>query len=153
MTSEVTAPISLKGRVLSRHAVQRNGSLSLHYYLATASGPVRVEVADCEYLCFCHQTDVARLVATLASGGIRIVPLALQSFQSQAVSGIYCSSSHQQKAVQRSARDLGIALFEADIRPEQRFLIERFVALDVEFLGSFACGSSQEKPDALPSNA
>lgn len=143
MKPEAMATTSVQGRVLTRHAVQRNGQLVLQYYLATEQGPVLVEVHHGEYLCFCHQTDVATLQLQMPGQVLRYVPLALKSFSGGAVSGIYTSSNQVYRTLLRIAKEAGIALFEADIRPEQRFLIERFVALDVAFLGYFQVESPQ----------
>ncbi|MCL1091492.1 DNA polymerase II [Shewanella profunda] len=137
MKPETNAPVSVQGRVLTRHASQRNGNLVLQYYLATEQGPVLVEVQDAEYICFCHQTDVAALQLQTPGQVLRFVPLALKSFKGGAISGIYAQSSSALRTLQRIAKDADIPLFEADIRPEQRFLIERFVALDVAFLGHY----------------
>ncbi|EGM70358.1 DNA polymerase II [Shewanella sp. HN-41] len=137
MTPETMALMSVQGRVLTRHASQRHGYLVLQYYLATEQGPVLVEVQDAEYLCFCHQMDVAALQLQTPGQALRFVPLALKSFKGAAVAGIYAKSSSTMRTLQRIAKDADIPLFEADIRPEQRFLIERFVALDVAFLGHY----------------
>lgn len=137
MKPETNALVSVQGRVLTRHASQRNGHLVLQYYLATEQGPALVEVHDAEYICFCHQADVTALQLQTPGQGLRFSPLGLKSFKGEAVSGIYAQSSSASRTLQRIAKDADIPLFEADIRPEQRFLIERFVALDVAFLGYY----------------
>lgn len=134
---ETAAPVSVQGRVLTRHAITRGATLVLQYYLATVSGPVLVELPGSEYICFCHQSDMAALQLQTPGQALRFVPLALKSFKRQSVAAIYAQSSSVFRHLQRIATDAGIPLFEADIRPEQRFLIERFVALDVAFLGHF----------------
>ncbi|MGL5360887.1 MAG: DNA polymerase II, partial [Shewanella sp.] len=149
MKPETMAMTSVQGRVLTRHAAQRDGQLVLQYYLATAKGPVLVEVLHGEYLCFCQQTDVAMLQLQMPGQALRYVPLALKSFSGSLISGIYTPSSQAYRTLVRIAKDAGIALFEADIRPEQRFLIERFVALDVAFLGHFAQDSESTEPAAV----
>ncbi|MGL5391889.1 MAG: hypothetical protein ACRDA8_11060, partial [Shewanella sp.] len=149
---ETMAMTSVQGRVLTRHAAQRDGQLVLQYYLATAKGPVLVEVLHGEYLCFCQQTDVAMLQLQMPGQALRYVPLALKSFSGSLISGIYTPSSQAYRTLVRIAKDAGIALFEADIRPEQRFLIERFVALDVAFLGHFAKDSQSTAPAAACDN-
>ncbi|MGI2095593.1 DNA polymerase II [Shewanella glacialipiscicola] len=137
MKPEATAAVSVQGRVITRHAIHRHGNLVLQYYLATAKGPVLVEVQDTEHICFCHQADVASLQLQTPGQALRFVPLALKSFKGGAVSGVYAKSSSSLRTLQRIAKDADIPLFEADIRPEQRYLIERFVALDVAFLGHY----------------
>ncbi|MFA7519452.1 DNA polymerase II, partial [Shewanella sp.] len=149
MKSEATAAVSVQGRVLTRHAIHRHGSLVLQYYLATAQGPVLVEVQGTEHICFCHQTDVTALQLQTPGQALRFVPLALKSFKGGAVSGVYAKSSNSLRTLQRIAKDADIPLFEADIRPEQRYLIERFVALDVAFLGHFSAPTS----DSLEANS
>lgn len=155
MKSEATAAVSVQGRVLTRHAIHRHGSLVLQYYLATAQGPVLVEVQGTEHICFCHQTDVTALQLQTPGQALRFVPLALKSFKGGAVSGVYAKSSNSLRTLQRIAKDADIPLFEADIRPEQRYLIERFVALDVAFLGHFSATSNIHAPtsDSLEANS
>ncbi len=136
------APVTIQGRVLTRHAIARGGQLVLQYYLATESGPVLVALPDTEYICFCHQADVEALQLQTPGLALRFVPLALKSFKRQPVAGIYAKSNQVFRNLIRIAKEAGISLFEADIRPEQRFLIERFVALDVAFLGHYAHGLS-----------
>lgn len=89
MKPEATTAVSVQGRVLTRHAIHRHGSLVLQYYLATAQGPVLVEVQGTEHICFCHQTDVAALQLQTPGQALRFVPLALKSFKGGAVSGVY----------------------------------------------------------------
>ncbi|MGL6122278.1 MAG: 3'-5' exonuclease, partial [Shewanella sp.] len=150
MKSEATAAVSVQGRVLTRHAIHRHGSLVLQYYLATAQGPVLVEVQGTEHICFCHQTDVTALQLQTPGQALRFVPLALKSFKGGAVSGVYAKSSNSLRTLQRIAKDADIPLFEADIRPEQRYLIERFVALDVAFLGRYSTTSDRFEANSLP---
>ncbi|MCH1929001.1 DNA polymerase II [Shewanella sp. A25] len=135
--SGIPEPVSVQGRVLTRHAIMRQGRLVLQYYLATMNGPVLVELPDSEYLCFCHQSEVNSLKLQTPHIPLRFVSLSHQSFMRQSVSAIYAKSTSDFRTLHRIAKDADIALFEADIRPEQRFLIERFVALDVAFLGHF----------------
>ncbi|MGL4578579.1 MAG: DNA polymerase II [Shewanella xiamenensis] len=137
LTHETASPVSVQGRVLTRHANTHGASLVLQYYLATVSGPVLVELPGSEYICFCHQSDIPALQLQTPGLALRFVPLALKSFKRQAVAAIYAQSNSMFRSLQRIATDAGIPLFEADIRPEQRFLIERFVALDVAFLGHY----------------
>jgi len=128
---------TIRGRVLSRHLVQESGSLSLHYYIKTANGPVLVTLAGAEYVCFCRRSDLACLLAIAGIGKVRSADIALKNFAGDTVSALYCASSSGFRYLKRGAIDLGIPLFESDIRPEHRFLIERFIALDVEFIGEY----------------
>lgn len=135
--SESSGTATVKGRILSRHTVQHSGTAWLHYYIKTSAGPVLVQVPQAEYVCFCATSDLPRLQALPESAKVRMVDLPLKNFNCDPVTAIYASTSQVLRQVIRGAVDLGIPLFETDIRPEHRYLIERYIALDVEFIGQF----------------
>jgi len=137
MNKEINPNTVLKGRVLSRHVVQDSVSLWLHYYVKTENGPVLVKVPQAEFICFCATADLTSLLSIPALGGVRTKALTLHSFDLDNVTAIYCQSRQGFRHLTKGAIDLGIALFEADIRPEQRYLIERYIALDAEFMGHY----------------
>ncbi|WP_372940743.1 DNA polymerase II [Shewanella sp.] len=138
MTNEKTPPELqiIKGKVLTRHAIYRHGQLVLQYFIKTASGPVLAELHHSEVICFCRQQDVDTLTSKV-DFSLKVEAIALMSFAHEPVSALYLKSNTQLKLLSRIANDLGITLFEADIRAEQRYLIERFIALDIECIGHF----------------
>ncbi|MGS0691805.1 DNA polymerase II [Shewanella sp. 30m-9] len=137
MNSRLSMQQVIKGRVLTRHATHRQGSLILQYFIQTQTGPITVEIPHQEHVCFIHSTDASRLLHCAGLRGIRRRELSLKSFQNIPVSGLYCSDARQLRTLVRAAKDLDIELFEADVKAEHRFLIERFIALDAEFQGQF----------------
>ncbi|MEZ9139809.1 MULTISPECIES: DNA polymerase II [unclassified Shewanella] len=145
------ALLSIKGRVLTRHATYRHGRLMLQYYIKTETGPALIELEQAEVICFCKQSD-SELILGHFNSGIRIEPISLKNFKHQAVSCIYLKSTTVQKQLLRIANDAGIEIYEADIRAEQRYLIERFIALDGEFIVS-ADSSNAETPLSLTEGA
>src|SRR3569623_1746776 len=52
--------------------------------------------------------------------------------------------------LERRLRDRGIALFEADIRPHDRFMMERFITAAVQVVGGAADGSRILDPKLGP---
>jgi DNA polymerase-2 len=126
----------VKGQVLTRHAIYRHGQLVLQYYIKTAQGPVLAELYHTEVICFCRQQDVKQLINSV-SFALKAESISLMSFAHEPISALYLKSNMQLKLLSRVANDIGISLFEADIRPEQRFLIERFIALDIECIGHY----------------
>ncbi len=147
MDRDVLPTTSVKGRVLTRHLVQQSGSLWLHYYVKTAEGPVLVQIPNADYLCFCATSALDTLLSSPGLGPIRTKALALQNFELGSVTALYCQSRQSFRNLTRASVDLGIPLYESDIRPEHRYLIERFIALDVEFTGEFSTSKSN---DTLP---
>ncbi|QYJ87981.1 DNA polymerase II [Shewanella mesophila] len=130
--------MSVKGRILTRHQVGG----ALHYYLKTLDGPVRVIVNQSERVCFCRTSDADLLLTLNGCQSIRSEAISLKTFQQEPVSALYCPNNQVFRQLSRGASDQGIALYEADIRPEQRYLIERFIALDVEFIGGQGSGEA-----------
>ncbi|WP_434940667.1 DNA polymerase II [Shewanella sp. HL-SH8] len=124
----------IEGQVLTRHANYRQGQLVLQYYIKTANGPVLVELHNEDVVCFCRQVDVAKLTPYLTQA--RVAVLAMTNFDHHIVCGIYLKTSSALKQLQRIANDIGVPLYETDIRAEQRYLIERFIAFDIECEGT-----------------
>ncbi len=127
---------NVMGQVLTRHAIYRHGQLVLQYYIKTAQGPVLAELYHSEVICFCRQQDVNQLINTVGFA-LKAQSISLMSFAHEPISALYLKSNTQLKLLSRIANDVGISLFEADIRPEQRYLIERFIALDIECIGHY----------------
>ncbi|MGI2260845.1 DNA polymerase II [Shewanella sp. GXUN23E] len=121
----------LTARVLTRHRVQRVDAWCLQYMVQTPDGPAVLEVPQADYVAFCHQSDVGRLQA-LGARINQIRNLNLQSFALQPVAALYCSEHRAMAELARMATDAGIALFEADTRPQTRYLTERFINLDLQ---------------------
>jgi len=61
----------------------------------------------------------------------RLTPLNLNDFQRQPVYGLYCRAHRQLMRIEKMLRDEQITLYEADIRPPERFLMERFITAPV----------------------
>ncbi|WP_258405099.1 DNA polymerase II [Shewanella psychrotolerans] len=131
MKLDFSTNINVKGRILTRHQVDG----ALHYYLKTPDGPVRVIVNESERVCFCRTSDIGSLLSLSGCHSIRSEAISLKTFQQEPVTALYCPNNWVFRQLSRGANDKGVALYEADIRPEQRYLIERFIALDVEFIG------------------
>ncbi len=128
----------VKGRVLTRSLSQRGGEMLLEYIIKAENGPVRVEVPHQKVLAFCPQADAPALTAQFSAEDVSAKPLELKSFDMRSVSGLYCRNPQVMRRLVARAAELDIPLYEADIKAEQRFLIERFVALDGEFYGQFS---------------
>jgi DNA polymerase II len=136
MSSQARA--SVKGRILTRHVLYRESRTVLQYYIKTQQGPVLIELDNADVICFCRQSDLQVLEQLFAGqlyGQYRLANIKLKSFHHEPLACIYLNTVKQLRLVIRIAQDRGIPLFESDIKTEQRFLIERFIALDAEFVG------------------
>lgn len=143
----------IKGRVLTRHVTQHKTGLSLEYVIATASGPVIVEIPEQAHVCFIRTTDEGLIFQHRELTNIRSKRLPLKNFQLEQVSAIYCNDIRQLRHLIRVAKDQAIELFESDIKAEHRFLIERFIALDVEFSGYYLQAAQGVEPRFIAKKA
>ncbi|WP_298769384.1 DNA polymerase II [uncultured Shewanella sp.] len=126
--------VGMKGRVLTRQGVNYHDDYYLQYYIQTLTGARQVLVKE-EVVCFCKTEDAKRIQGLMHGRKIRVQVVKLKNFQNDNISAIYSSNVSLHRQLTRVATDAGIALYEADIKAETRFLMERFVTLDVEFSG------------------
>src|SRR4051812_4674401 len=113
------------GFILTRHWRDTAHGTEIEFWLATDDGPRKV--------CLTAQTSVAFAEASLrtaieaqlpAAGGFELRELQLQTFERKPVLGIYASRYKQLTALERTLREHGIKMYEADIRPPERYLME-----------------------------
>ncbi len=81
-----------------------------------------------------QQEQAQRLLAGEKDYSLR--PLPLRDFRLRPVMGLYCNSHRQLMRIEKTLKDGGISLFEADIRPPERFLMERYITAPVWFTGT-----------------
>ena len=126
-------PDVLSGFVLSRHWRDTSTGIVVDLWLATSSGPLKVSVPHQCAVFFIQQADVDVVVDLLQqhmshhAQSISIVSRPLRNMHGQAVAAVYC----QQQARLRQVVDIlhahDISHWEADVRPSERFLMERFI--------------------------
>lgn len=135
------------GFVLTRHWRDTPDGIKVSVWLATDTGPCR--------LCLPVQTAVAFVPADqrhraerVVNGepGVELRTLDLRDFQQRPVVGLYCRQYRQLLNLERRLKDAGITVYEADIRPPDRYLMERFITAPVAFAG-------HEAPDGSLSGA
>jgi DNA polymerase-2 len=66
---------------------------------------------------------------------VELKPLPLQDFHSRPVMGLYCRQHRQLIKLEKLLKEGGVNVFEADIRPPERYLMERFITAPVWFNG------------------
>ena len=107
--------------------------MRLDFWLTAAQGPLMISIHQQQALFFIRQDD-AQTADTLIGKvrGVSIKPLQLKSFDEQPVSGVYFASQQQLYRSRDRLVQNGIACYEADIRPTERFLCERFITASVD---------------------
>lgn len=134
-----------QGFVLTRHWQDTPQGTEVFFWLATDDGAVKVTLPSQESVAFIPEAERLQVLRILADErGFRLSPLALRDFQRQPVMGLYCQQHRQLMRLAKKLRDEGIRVYEADIRPPERYLMERFITAPVWFTGTQHGASYQE---------
>lgn len=120
------------GFILTRHWRDSSQGTEVSFWLATDSGPLQVTLAPQESVAFIPTALTARVTSLLSSeNGYRLTPLNLKDFHRQPVSGLYCRSHRQLMRLEKLLRENGVTVYEGDVRPPERYLMERFITSPV----------------------
>ncbi|UVE19669.1 DNA polymerase II [Pseudomonas sp. LS44] len=126
-----------QGFVLSRHWRDTSTGTEVEFWLATDQGPQLIRLP--------HQPSVAFIpaeqrdwVEPLLRGerDVELRPLGLRDFHQRPVLGLYCQQHRQLMRIDKLLRKAGLDVYEADIRPPERYLMERFITAPVAFSGT-----------------
>jgi DNA polymerase-2 len=126
-----------QGFVLTRHWRDTPAGTEVEFWLATDAGPRRVRLP--------HQPSVAFIPAEQRAAAERLLhdeknvelrPLALQDFEHRPVLGLYCQQHGQLMRLETALNRNNVDVYEADVRPPERYLMERFITAPVRFSGT-----------------
>ena len=121
-----------EGFLLTRHWRDTPQGTELSFWLATDGGPLEVTLPPQESVAFIPEAQRAQVERLLqGENGLRLAPLALKDFHRQPVFGLYCHAHRQLMRLEKKLRENGITVYEADIRPPERYLMERFITAPV----------------------
>lgn len=117
------------GLILSRQWHEAVDGQSLVYWLATDDGPARIEFTQQESVLFVTESDLPRIEGLLQQKlQFRHSPVALKCFSDRSAAAACYFPDQKSLGVARSVlRQHGISVYEGDVRPTDRFLMERFV--------------------------
>jgi DNA polymerase-2 len=119
--------------LLTRQWADEADGLRLDLWLTSAQGPLAVSIHRQQALFFIRQTDAEPAAELLGSTrGTSIKPLQLKTFKQEPVSAVYFNSQQQLYRARDRLAQGGVACFEADIRPTERFLCERFITASID---------------------
>ena len=125
-----------EGFVLTRHWYDTPEGTCVEFWLATDQGPRQLRLAPQESVAFVPTAQAAHARALLArEPGVELKPLQLVDFEQRPVLGLYCRQHRQLMQCDQRLRSAGVEVYEADIRPPERYLMERFITAPVLFGG------------------
>jgi DNA polymerase II len=125
-----------QGFLLTRHWRDTDAGVEVEFWLATDAGPRRLRLAAQAAVAFMpeEQRAMAELIMQRERGW-ELRPLALSDFRHRPVLGLYCRQYRQLLRLEKRLRQQGIDIYEADVRPPERYLMERFITAPVLFDG------------------
>jgi len=126
-----------QGFLLTRHWRDTDAGTEVDFWLATDDGPRQLRLPPQESVAFipAEQQETAQAVLR-GQQGWDLRPLALQDFRHRPVVGLYCRHYRQMLKLEKRLREHGVDVYEADVRPPERYLMERFITAPVTFDGS-----------------
>lgn len=127
------------GFILTRRAKDTAGGIQLTYWLSSAIGPIKVTVNN-ESAIFFIETEQANYANSLLKD--HHIPikqsksLPLKTFGQKTVTAFYFNLLRDFYSARELFRQYAIKCYEDDIRPEERFLMERFITDSMSFQSS-----------------
>lgn len=126
----------LQGFILTRNWRDTAAGTEVEYWLATQAGPLKVLLTGQTSVAFVEARHKAVVQAQLFSmPDVTLRELGLKSFQQEPVLGVYSKKFRQLGRLARALQRQGVALLEADVRPHERYLMERFITASVTIQG------------------
>lgn len=126
-----------KGSLLTRHQYDRNGQCIFEFWVKHEGQIFQLIVSDERPVCFITATQLAQLrqcdLTKLLS--LECKPVALKTFDDEPGVALYVNSLNEFYLLRQLAKQHDIELLEGDIRPVDRYLMERFVTLGMTFSG------------------
>ncbi|SAL13844.1 DNA polymerase [Caballeronia terrestris] len=126
-----------QGFLLTRHWRDTPAGTEVEFWLATDSGPRRIRLAPQPSVAFIPAEQRTRAESIIGGArGVELRPLPLFDFQHRPVLGLYCQQYRQLSNLEKSLKDGGVQVYEADVRPPERYVMERFITAPVRFSGT-----------------
>ena len=125
-----------QGFILTRHWRDTSAGTEVEFWLATDNGARRLRLPLQTSVAFipAEQREQAELLLR-GERHAELRPLALCDFHHRPVLGLYCKHYRHLLKLEKQLRAHGVDVYEADIRPHERYLMERFITAPVSFDG------------------
>jgi len=126
-----------QGFVLTRHWRDTDAGTEVDIWVATDDGPRHLRLPLQTSTAFIPEQHRARAEAVLRQEqGVELKPLQLCDFRHRPVLGLYTRHHRQLMGLEKALRQASVDVYEADIRPPERYLMERFITAPVQFSGT-----------------
>ena len=125
-----------QGFILTRHWRDTPAGTEVDFWLATDHGPRLLRLPPQPSVAFLPEAQRDQAEPLLrGERDVELRLLQLQDFHRRPVLGLYCQQHRQLIRIDKALRQAGVDVYEADIRPPERYLMERFITAPVWFDG------------------
>jgi len=139
MTSFKTTGIQ-NGFLLTRQVQDKRSGLEITLWLKTGAGPVKLEIKNELAVFFVELTQLDTALAILVDQRVPVEKhqvVSLKTFGQQQVAALYFTNMRSFYRARDALRSQKIKCYEDDIRPDDRFLMERHITADIDYLGNY----------------
>ena len=126
------------GFLLTRHAQDTGSGIVITLWLKTDNGPTKLTVENEQALFFVASHQIELALNLLKDHQLRFATtssLPLKTFGQQPVSVIYFTFMKDFYAARKFLISRDIKIYEDDFRPDDRYLMERFITAKIGFIG------------------
>ncbi|MEI6893104.1 MAG: DNA polymerase II [Colwellia sp.] len=127
-----------KGFLLTRQVQDKRTGLEIILWLKTATGPVKLQINNELAVFFVGSDKLEIAKAILVEHRISLEksqPVPLKTFSQQNVAALYFTTMRNFYRAREALKSRNVKCYEDDIRPDDRFLMERHITADLDYLG------------------
>ncbi len=134
------------GFLLTRQSQDHGHGTVITLWLKTAQGAVKLLIENEQSVFFVVNDLVALAKKLLNEQQIpvaKVSPLALKTFAQEEVTGFYFNTMRDFYSARDCLKTGGIKCYEDDFRPDDRYLMERFITAGIAFVGGEGAGDGR----------
>lgn len=122
----------ISGFLLTRQWRDTSDGIQIECWLATDQGPMRLLVPDQTSVCFVRRNDLPKLKSILADFPNSYYKTSnLLNHYGESVVAVYSQQYRKQRELCQRIQSGGLHVWEQDIKPSDRFFMERFIRASV----------------------
>jgi DNA polymerase-2 len=122
---------TFQGFILTANHNDFNGKHTLNFHGVSDFGPFEIIITNNKPVFFVEKDADLNFLHS----SVERKALGLKSFAGRAIDGLYFKTQNDLLSTRDALKDRGIRSYEADIRPAERFLMERFINCSVMIIG------------------
>jgi DNA polymerase-2 len=134
------------GFILTKQSQDISSGIKVTLWLKTFQGPVKLEILNEQAVFFVEQYQVDTAKQVLLSRNVevnKVIPLDLKTFSQKKVFGFYFDYMRDFYAARSCLKQQNIKCYEDDFRPDERYLMERFITSGINFIGDKKINKNQ----------